>query len=115
MLFMEGYNLPAKYCIHAVGPVYSETSKDNESKLESAYKSTLKFIGEHNIKSVALCGLSTGIFGYPLVEASIIAVKTVREWLEANKEKDCVIIFCTFLPEELFTYQTLLQKYFPLE
>ena len=79
----KGYNLPAHYIIHTVGPVYSGSSKD-PVKLASCYQESLKLAYENGIKSIAFPALSTGYFGYPLEEAAKIALKTVVDELNKN-------------------------------
>jgi len=71
---------------------------------------------KHQIKTVALCGVSTGIFGYPLVPASRIALQVVREWLETDDNADSIdlIIICTFLQKEKDCYKQLTPQYFPI-
>ena len=79
----KGFKLPAKFVIHAVGPV-----GEKPIKLRNAYNSILNYIDGKKIRSVALCSLSTGIFGYPVEPATRIAMRTVRRFLEdENKEK----------------------------
>lgn len=75
-----GFNLPAKNVIHAVGPIGR-----NAELLKSVYNNILNFIDGENIRSVALCCISTEIYGYPIRPATKIALRTVREFLE-NKE-----------------------------
>jgi len=79
----KGYNIPAHYIIHTVGPVYSGSSKD-PVKLASCYRESLKLAYENGIKSIAFPALSTGYFGYPLEEAAKIALKTVVDELNKN-------------------------------
>jgi len=107
-----GYNLPAKFVIHTVGP-----RGEKSDLLKKCYSSILQCVKENKIRSVALCGISTGIFGYPLENASRIACETVRQWLEDESNRNCVdrIIFVTFLDKERICYQRLLQEYFPFE
>jgi O-acetyl-ADP-ribose deacetylase (regulator of RNase III) len=106
----RGYNLPAKFVIHTVGP-----RGQKEDMLRSAYNSVLQIVKEKKIRSVALCGISTGIFGYPLEAASRVACETVRTWLEDESNRNGVdrIIFITFLEKEKHCYNRLLQEYFP--
>jgi len=106
-----GYNLPAKYIIHTVGPVGRDARK-----LQSCYWSSLQLAVQNNIKTVIFCGISSGIFGYPLYEASTIGLKTVRDWLgkDDNRNKVDKIIFCTFLDKERFCYHKLTPLFFPL-
>jgi TATA box-binding protein-associated factor RNA polymerase I subunit A len=106
----RAYNLPAKYILHTVGPI-----GENEDQLQNCYKTCLEECVKHGIKTVAFCGISTGIFGYPLLEASLIACKTVKTWMENpdNLEKIDRIIFCTFLDREKMCYEKLLVDFFP--
>jgi O-acetyl-ADP-ribose deacetylase (regulator of RNase III) len=76
-----GGNLKAKYVIHAVGPRYSGSPKDREL-LSSAYRKSLELCTLNKISSVAFPSISTGIYGYPVEEASRIALKTVMDYLK---------------------------------
>jgi len=78
-----GYDLPATYVIHTVGPVYSNSPKDPEL-LESSYRNSLKLAKESGIESVSFPALSTGAFGYPEDEAGEIALNTIIKFLEEN-------------------------------
>eukprot|EP01088_Endostelium_zonatum_P000073 TRINITY_DN1011_c0_g1_i1.p1 TRINITY_DN1011_c0_g1~~TRINITY_DN1011_c0_g1_i1.p1 ORF type:complete len:408 (+),score=189.76 TRINITY_DN1011_c0_g1_i1:81-1226(+) len=78
----RGYKLPAKYVLHTVGPI-----GENKRVLTSAYESVLKLAVENNIRTVALCGISTGIYGYPLVNASKVALETIRSFLDGRRER----------------------------
>ncbi|NWF93753.1 MAG: O-acetyl-ADP-ribose deacetylase [Syntrophaceae bacterium] len=80
-----GGNLKAKYVIHAVGPRYSGSAKDAEL-LSSAYRKSLELCSQHKISSIAFPSISTGIYSYPLKEASGIALKTVMEYLKDHPE-----------------------------
>jgi len=106
----KGYNLPSKHVLHTVGPV-----GENPIKLQSCYRTTLDLALQNNLKTIALCGVSTGIYGYPLEKASEVACQTVREWLEEDEhwEKIEKIIFVTFLPAETEQYEKVLPVYFP--
>ncbi len=77
--------LKAKYVIHAVGPVYSGRPKDQEL-LAGAYQSSLELCSKFKITSVAFPSISTGAYGYPLEEASAIAVRTVCDYLKTHPE-----------------------------
>ena len=80
-----GGNLRAKYVIHAVGPRYSGSPKDVEH-LSGAYRKSLELCTQYRISSIAFPSISTGIYGYPVEEASRIALKTVIEYLKAHPE-----------------------------
>jgi len=81
----SGGNLKAKYVIHAVGPRYSGSSKDSEL-LSSAYRKSLELCTQNKISSIAFPSISTGIYGYPVEEASRIALKTVMDYLMNHPE-----------------------------
>lgn len=74
-----GFDLPAEYVIHTVGPVYRDGESGEPEKLEACYKNSLKRANEKELKTLAFPAISTGIYGYPLEEASSIAVKTLRK------------------------------------
>lgn len=79
----KGYNLPAKYVIHTVGPVYSK-SKAEECKtlLENCYKNSLELAKQNNCKSVAFPLISAGVYGYPKYEAIDVAVDCIKKYGE---------------------------------
>lgn len=79
----KGYNLPAKYVIHTVGPVYSK-SKAAECKtlLENCYKNSLELAKQNNCKSVAFPLISAGVYGYPKYEAIDVAVDCIKKYGE---------------------------------
>ena len=79
----KGYRLKARHVIHAVGPVYQRRDQDVEL-LASAYGSSLRLASENGLKSIAFPAISTGIYGYPLDQATPIALRTVREYLEQH-------------------------------
>jgi len=80
-----GRNLKAKYVIHAVGPRYSGSPKD-PALLTGAYRKSLELCTENKISSIAFPSISTGIYGYPVEDASQIALKTVRDYLKDHPE-----------------------------
>lgn len=91
----KGYNLPARYVIHTVGPVYSGRESDAE-KLSSCYRNSLELAYEHGLHSIAFSAISTGVYGYPFEEAADIAVATVKKWLSEHPEYDIEVIFSCF-------------------
>jgi O-acetyl-ADP-ribose deacetylase (regulator of RNase III) len=80
-----GGDLKAKYVIHAVGPRYSGSPKDPEL-LSGAYRKSLELCSQNKISSIAFPSISTGIYGYPVEEASKVALKTVLEYLKDHPE-----------------------------
>jgi O-acetyl-ADP-ribose deacetylase (regulator of RNase III) len=96
-----GGNLKAKYVIHAVGPRYSGSPRD-AALLGAAYRKSLELCSEHNVSSISFPSISTGIYGYPVEEASRIALSTVVDYLE--KRQDIKVI--RFVLFDSRTYQT---------
>ncbi len=80
-----GHNLRAKYVIHTVGPVYSG-SADDAQDLKNCYKNSLLLASQKKIKSISFPSISTGIFGYPVKEASVVALKTITDFLKEHQE-----------------------------
>lgn len=91
----KGYLLPAKYVIHTVGPIYGGEAKDALA-LHNCYWNSLELAAINDIHSIAFPAISTGAFGYPLSEATAIAVKAVKEWINDNPEYDLRVIFTCF-------------------
>src|SRR5690242_17244865 len=80
----RGYNLPAKFVIHAVGPVYHDGKHGEPQLLASAYRRSLELALEHNLSSVAFPAISTGVYGYPREEAARIAFETMIDFLKTH-------------------------------
>ena len=80
----KGYDLPASYVIHTVGPVWGGGGRGEKQLLENAYRNSLKIAAEKGLTSVAFPAISTGVYGYPKEEAAHVAVETVRDFLEEN-------------------------------
>jgi O-acetyl-ADP-ribose deacetylase (regulator of RNase III) len=80
-----GHNLKAKYVIHTVGPVYSGSTEDAKD-LKNCYKNSLLLVSQKKIKSISFPSISTGIFGYPIKEASVVALKTITDFLKEHQE-----------------------------
>jgi O-acetyl-ADP-ribose deacetylase (regulator of RNase III) len=109
----RGGNLKAKYVIHAVGPRYSGSPKDAEL-LAGAYRKSLELCSQHNISSIAFPSISTGVYGYPVEEASRIALNTVADYLE--KRQDIKLIrFVLFDAKTYHVYEEALKKLFLLD
>ncbi len=103
----KGYNLPAKYVIHTVGPVWHGGRQGEPDLLRNCYWNSLTIAREKGFKSIAFPGISTGVYGYPAAEAARIAVATVREFA-AQTGYDGEVIFCCFSQDALELYQKLL-------
>ena len=103
----KGYRLKAKYIIHTVGPIYSGTAED-AAQLADCYRNSLNLAKEHDVHSIAFPAISTGVYGYPLEDATEIAVKTVAHWLEAHADYAMQVIFCCFDARTERVYQARL-------
>ena len=99
-----GFNLPARYVIHTVGPVWYGGKEDEASLLESCYRRSFELAEQHNIKSIAFPGISTGVYGYPKDLAAAIAVRVMREF-EPRFER---IIACCFSGDDANRYRQLI-------
>ena len=83
----KGYNLPSKYVIHTVGPVWHGGNKNERELLKSCYDTALNLARENRIKTIAFPAISCGVYHFPLEEACNIATDTVREFIIKN---DCL-------------------------
>jgi O-acetyl-ADP-ribose deacetylase (regulator of RNase III) len=90
----KGYNLPARFVVHTVGPVYSGKPEDSRL-LTNCYVNSLKLAFENNVKSIAFPAISCGVYGYPVEDACKIAVDTTVDFLKSNPgiEKAIFILF----------------------
>lgn len=103
----KGYQLPAKWVIHTVGPEYQRRGNEGEL-LASCYRTSLDLAKEYDVHSIAFPAISTGIYAYPLEEATRIAVATVKEWLQANADYPMEVIFCCYNTRATETYKKVL-------
>ena len=90
----KGYNLPAKFVIHTVGPVYHDGKQGEPELLASCYRESLILAVDNDIESIAFPCISTGVYGYPFREACIIALRTVDEFLQTNESISQVYMVC---------------------
>jgi O-acetyl-ADP-ribose deacetylase (regulator of RNase III) len=104
----SGGNLPARFVIHAVGPVYDEDLQAAPTLLASAYRNSLALARGHGLPSIAFPCLSTGIFGYPAAEACGVAIQAVKQDLEQRGGLERVV-FCTYLASDFALYQQQLR------
>lgn len=103
----KGYNLPAKFVIHTVGPVWHGGKSGEPEKLASCYRISLEVAVKNGVKTIAFPNISTGVYGYPKREAAKIATQAVSAFLENNSEIKQVI-FCVFDDENFKIYCELL-------
>jgi O-acetyl-ADP-ribose deacetylase (regulator of RNase III) len=103
-----GYDLPAKHVIHTVGPVY-HGRPDDPKLLASCYRTSLELARGHGLSSVAFPAISCGVYGYPVEEASRIAIDTVRDFLAAN-ELPVKVLFVLFSEDFFDIYREYLRQ-----
>ncbi|RMY49268.1 hypothetical protein D0863_15189 [Hortaea werneckii] len=118
-------DLPCKFVIHAVGPVYGRENRKAEGGaaklLRSCYRRSLEVARENGVRSLAFSALSTGVYGYPSEEAAEVAVQAVRGWLEEEEDdrgekgepKMERVVFCSFLEKDEKAYERVVPRYFP--
>lgn len=90
----KGYNLPAKFVIHTVGPVWHGGSRNEPELLTNCYRNSLALATSRAIKTIAFPAISCGIYGYPINQAVQIAVRETRAYLEQNSLPEKVIFAC---------------------
>lgn len=105
----KGYNLPAPYVIHTVGPVYRDGEHEEADKLKQCYLNSLKVAEKHALTSIAFPAISTGIYGYPLEEASKIAIRTVKDMAD-KLESINKVTFVAFDDNTKQVLESLLDK-----
>lgn len=89
----NGYNLPAKYIIHTVGPIYQDGMHGERDLLESCYRESLALAKEYKCESVAFPIISSGAYGYPKDEALNVAIDTINRFLLENEMTVYIVIF----------------------
>ncbi len=105
-MLTDGYNLPAKKIVHIVGPIVNgRLTKDLEQDLADCYRNTLDLCLENDIRSVAFCCISTGVFHFPNKRAAEIAVHTVTDWLNQHPRAMERVIFNVFKEEDKRYYE----------
>ncbi len=103
----KGYLLPAKFIIHAVGPVWHGGTRGEPGLLASCYRRAIQLAAAHGLSSVAFPSISTGIYRYPIEAAARIAVRSVRAALaEAPSVRE--VVFCCFSAGDLAVYVEVL-------
>ena len=85
-----GGNLPAKHVIHTVGPIWRGGTAGEAKLLASCYRESLRLAVEHGIKTIAFPSISTGLYGYPVAQAAVIALNAIRQFLKAHEGLDDV-------------------------
>ena len=103
----RGYNLAAEFVIHAVAPRYWDGTRNETNLLRNCYQAIFKIVREYQLSSVAIPAIGTGIYGYPLEEATAIAVAEAKAAISAD---DITVIFCCFDEAALDTYDRKIKQ-----
>ena len=104
------YDLPCKYVIHTVGPIWWGGLRGEAEALKNAYYNSLQVAVEHGIRSIAFPSISTGVYHYPLEKAACIAVQTVKEFCETHPGKIEVVRFVLFGWRTLKVYEKAVEE-----
>jgi len=100
-----GFNLPATYVIHTVGPVWQGGNTGEEEVLAACYTNSLRLAYENDVQRIAFPAISTGVYGYPKQEACNVAISSMRRWLEPHPIQ---VLFACFDRETQQMYQSAL-------
>ena len=107
----KGYNLPAHYVIHTVGPVYDARQEYIcEKLLYLCYINSLNLTRKYNIHSIAFPSISTGVYGYPPMKAAKVVKKALMRWLEQNEDYNIKIYLCCFKPSTYNFYSFIFKN-----
>lgn len=98
------YRLPCRYVVHTVGPVWHGGQSGEEQFLKNAYWNSLNAAVEHGIRTIAFPSISTGVYGYPVEEASLVAVRTVRKFCMEHMDQIDIVRFVLFDPKTRAAY-----------
>ncbi|MEJ2199768.1 MAG: O-acetyl-ADP-ribose deacetylase [Desulfuromonadaceae bacterium] len=100
----EGYNLPARYVIHTVGPVWHGGKQNEDALLANCYRNSLALAHEHQLTSIAFPSISTGVYRFPIERACRIALQEVQHFLQGETTLNQVTFVC-FSKDDLAVYQ----------
>jgi O-acetyl-ADP-ribose deacetylase (regulator of RNase III) len=106
----SGFELPCRYVIHCTGPKKQKDGVCDFEALAKSYENILNLARKHNIKELALCCLSTGVFGFPKKQSAQIAIETTKKWLKRHDQIYTFgkLIFCTYTQEDYELYSKLI-------
>ncbi|WWC68550.1 uncharacterized protein I206_102479 [Kwoniella pini CBS 10737] len=109
----KAYKLPSKFIAHTVGPIYSSSKKEEcELNLKSCYSTSLELCKNNGGGSIGFSSISTGVYGYPIQDATEIAIETTRTILEKD-ETITRVIYVVFSQRDEDVYKSIIPKYFP--
>lgn len=106
----SAYNLPCRYVIHTVGPIWGGGKRGEDALLEACYRHSLELAVQKGIQSVAFPSISTGVYHFPVERAAEIAIQTVRRFIEADPEKLDLVEWVLFDDRTMKVYERELEK-----
>lgn len=110
----NGYDLPAKWVIHTVGPIWNGGTHGEENKLAACYWNSLKLAEKNGCRSIAFPAISTGVYGYPKERAAKIAVGMIRRYLADRDarmpEEPMLVVLCAFAAADAKIYERVLAE-----
>lgn len=105
----KGYDLPAAWVIHTVGPVWQGGDRNEAELLAQCYRNSLALAKQHGLRSIAFPSISTGAYRFPVKQACRIALKEIKKFLQSNKSPEKVVIVCFGQPV-FEAYQTAVKE-----
>ncbi|KAJ5111526.1 hypothetical protein N7532_002061 [Penicillium argentinense] len=116
----QAYNLPCKYVVHTVGPIYHSASRQDatrpEKLLRSCYRTSMELAMQHSLKTIAFPAISTGVYGYPSHLAARAVVHEVRQFLDSHVGQNNAlqrVTFSNFEQKDMEAYAKAIAKYLP--
>ena len=107
----KGYNLPAKFVIHTVGPVWHGGKNQEPKELADCYKNSLELAAKRGIKTIVFPSISTGAYGYPIEKAAKIALERTKQFLEKD-DNIKKVVFVLFSDYDFEIYQEMIKNLF---
>ena len=107
----KAYNLPCKYIIHTVGPVWKGGGHNEDELLASCYRNSLELARQNHIKTIAFPSISTGIYSFPVERAAQIAIQTVQQFIAENPQQFDLVMWVLFDEQTKRAYETVLSNY----
>ena len=104
-----GFNLPARYVIHTVGPVWQGGGHNEDNLLASCYRNSMQLALDHQLRSIAFPSISTGVYRFPIERASRIALRIVQDFIVNDESSPRVVITC-FSERDLEVYRQACQE-----
>jgi O-acetyl-ADP-ribose deacetylase len=105
-----GFDLPAKFVIHAVGPRYRDGKQGESDQLESCYKTAIRLATKHNCETMAFAAISCGVYGYPIAEAARISITAVADVL-SDRQNPQEVVWLLFNDDVFDAFQAVLSEF----